>query len=46
MNKSIIEGNGDPTTGRVSFSLVLFKAQEFVGIILQDAFCSFRLQDI
>ena len=41
MDKSIIEGNGDPTTGRVSFSLILFKAQEFVGIMLQDAFCSF-----
>ena len=33
MDESVIEGNGDPTTGRVSFSLVLFEAQEFVGIV-------------
>ena len=33
MDESIIEGNGDPTTGGVPFSLVLFKAQEFVGIV-------------
>ena len=33
MDEPIIEGNGDPTTGRVPFSLVLFKAQEFVGIV-------------
>ena len=33
MNKSSIEGDGDPTTGGVSFGLVLLKAQEFVGIV-------------
>ena len=33
MNKSIIEGDGDPTTGGVSFGLVLLEAQEFVGIV-------------
>ena len=33
MDESVIEGNGDPTARRVSFSFVLFKAQEFVGIV-------------
>ena len=33
MDETIIEGNGDPTMGRMSFSLVLLKAQEFVGIV-------------
>ena len=33
MDESIIEGNGYPTTGGVSFGLVLLKAQEFVGIV-------------
>ena len=33
MDESVIEGDGNPTTGRVSFSLVLLKAQEFVGIV-------------
>ena len=33
MDEPIIEGNGNPTAGRVPFSLVLFKAQEFVGVV-------------
>ena len=33
MDESVIEGNGYPTTGRIFFSLVLLKAQEFVGIV-------------
>ena len=32
-NESVIEGNGDPATGRVSFGLVLLETQKFVGII-------------
>ena len=33
MNKTIIEGDSDPTTGGVSFGLVLLETQEFVGIV-------------
>lgn len=33
MDESIIEGDGDPTAGGVSFGLVLLEAQEFVGIV-------------
>ena len=33
MDEPIIEGNGDPTMGGASSSLVLFKTQELVGIV-------------
>ena len=33
MDEPFIEGNGYSITGRVPFSLVLLKAQEFVGVV-------------
>ena len=32
MDESVIEGNGYSTMGRMSFCLILLKAQEFVGV--------------
>ena len=33
MDESVIEGNGYSTMGRMSFGLILLKAQEFVGVV-------------
>ena len=32
-DEAVVERDGDPTTGRVPFGLVLFETQEFVGIV-------------